>query len=126
MFTPYENAVNSLNYQKNQWNSDFNHHNQVLLCKNCGTSLDDFLTTGFVGCANCYNTFRDYLQEFVLDIHGRSMHKGKVPKVEASKAAKRREIERLKKLEESAASNKNYIMAEQYKNQIIVLEEEIR
>ena len=126
MFTPYENAINSLNSQKNQWISDFKQPKQTLQCKYCGTTLDDFLTTGFVGCANCYQAFRDYLPEFALDIHGRNMHVGKLPKIEASKAAKRREIEKLKELEESAALSKNYIMAEQYKNQIIALEGEIR
>ena len=126
MFTPYENALNSLDNVKNQWNNDFNKPKQTLVCKTCGTSLDDFLTTGFVGCANCYKVFRDSMQEFALDIHGRSAHVGKVPKIEATKAAKRREIEKLSHLEQSAAASKNYILAEQYKNQIIALKGELR
>ena len=126
MYTPYENAINSLNNQKNQWINDFAQQNRVLQCKRCGTTLDDFLTTGFVGCADCYSAFKDYIEEFAIDIHGRARHIGKVPKIEFTKAAKRREIEKLKKLEESAAASKNYIMAEQYKNQIIALEGEIR
>lgn len=127
MATPYQNVLNSLDNEKSQWRNDFSQSSQTqtLYCPNCNTSLDDFLTTGFFGCANCYQVFRNYLQEFALDIHGRSVHTGKVPKIEATKAAKRREIERLSHLEESAALNKNYILAEQYKNQIIALKGEL-
>ena len=124
MFTPYENALNSLDNVKNQWNNDFNKPKQVLICPECKTTVDDFLTTGFVGCANCYNVFKDHL--FALDIHGRAMHIGKVPKIEASKAAKKREIEKFTKLEASAVASKNYIMAEEYKNRIIALQGELR
>ena len=84
------------------------------------------MTTGFVGCADCYKVFKDYLREFTLDIHGRSIHVGKVPKIEASKAAKRREIEKLTKLENDAVKSKNYIMAEEYKNRIIALQGELK
>ncbi len=126
MATPYQNVLNSLDKEKTQWRNDFNQQKQMIYCPECNTTLEDFLTTGFVGCANCYQVFKSHLSEFALDIHGRNMHIGKIPKAEATKAAKRREIERLSLLEKNAAESKNYILAEQYKNQIAALKGENR
>ena len=111
---PLISAQNNLQQAKQDWNSDFN-QTETLVCRKCGTTLDDFLHTGFVGCFECYKTFYPYLKEFAIDVHGRCVHTGKVPSKEATKAAKKREIARLFEQEQKAAQNRDYILANQLK-----------
>lgn len=121
---PLISAQNNLQQVKQDWNSDFN-QTETLVCRKCGTTLDDFLHTGFVGCFECYKTFYPYLKEFAIDVHGRCVHTGKVPSKEATKAAKKREIARLFEQEQKAAQNRDYILANQLKERRERLAEEI-
>ena len=121
---PLISAQNNLQQAKQDWNSDFN-QTETLVCRKCGTTLDDFLHTGFVGCFECYKTFYPYLKEFAIDVHGRCVHTGKVPSKEATKAAKKREIARLFEQEQKAAQNRDYILANQLKERRERLAEEI-
>lgn len=121
---PLISAQNNLQQVKQDWNSDFN-QTETLACRKCGTTLDDFLHTGFVGCFECYKTFYPYLKDFAIDVHGRCVHTGKVPSKEATKAAKKREIARLFEQEQKAAQNRDYILANQLKERRERLAEEI-
>lgn len=121
---PLISAKNNLQQVKQDWNSDFN-QTETLVCRKCGTTLDDFLHTGFVGCFECYKTFYPYLKDFAIDVHGRCVHTGKVPSKEATKAAKKREIARLFEQEQKAAQNRDYILANQLKERRERLAEEI-
>lgn len=121
---PLISAQNNLQQVKQDWNSDFN-QTETLVCRKCGTTLDDFLHTGFVGCFECYKTFYPYLKDFAIDVHGRCVHTGKVPSKEATKAAKKREIARLFEQEQKAAQNRDYILANQLKERRERLAEEI-
>jgi len=121
---PYVSAQNSLKQVKDDWNNDF--AEKELYCNHCGTSLSEFLNTGFVGCSECYKTFYNYLRDFALDVHGRCMHTGKMPSKEATKAAKKREINKLLEQEEQAVSKRDYILADQLKKRREQLLEEIK
>ena len=121
---PLISAQNNLQQVKQDWNSDFN-QTETLVCRKCGTTLDDFLHTGFVGCFECYKTFYPYLKDFAIDVHGRCVHTGKVPSKEATKAAKKREIARLFEQEQKAAQNRDYILANKLKERRERLAEEI-
>ena len=121
---PLISAQNNLQQVKQDWNSDFN-QTETLVCRKCGTTLDDFLHTGFVGCFECYKTFYPYLKDFAIDVHGRCVHTRKVPSKEATKAAKKREIARLFEQEQKAAQNRDYILANQLKERRERLAEEI-
>lgn len=48
-------------------------------CKCCGSSFNDIVRSGRVGCAECYNTFYDRLLPVIRQIHGSDVHRGKVP-----------------------------------------------
>ena len=48
-------------------------------CECCGSSFDDIVKSGMVGCANCYSTFRDKLMPSIERIHGKTFHAGKTP-----------------------------------------------
>lgn len=48
-------------------------------CPVCGTTLSRYSATGLVGCAHCYDVFRDELLPSIRRIHGRPVHVGKHP-----------------------------------------------
>lgn len=48
-------------------------------CPVCGTTLADYARTGLLGCAACYETFREDLRPDIRRIHGKTMHTGKHP-----------------------------------------------
>ncbi len=49
------------------------------VCPACGTALSDYARTGLLGCAECYEAFREQLRPAVRRIHGRTVHTGKHP-----------------------------------------------
>lgn len=48
-------------------------------CPVCGRTLTDYSRTGLVGCASCYEAFREELMPAIRRIHGKTVHKGKHP-----------------------------------------------
>ncbi len=49
------------------------------LCPRCGLSYDDFKKFGRLGCADCYEAFREQLGPLLRRIHGSTQHLGKTP-----------------------------------------------
>ncbi len=52
---------------------------EVERCEVCGTSFADITETGKLGCAHCYDRFREQLLPMIRRIHGEAKHKGKRP-----------------------------------------------
>lgn len=48
-------------------------------CPHCGTSSENFLNTGFVGCAECYKFFQPLMDEVIRKCQKDNMHVGKGP-----------------------------------------------
>lgn len=57
-------------------------------CNLCGLGWRDILSMGKVGCANCYDTFSEELQDTIRSIHGNAKHRGLTPLTEANVSAK--------------------------------------
>jgi len=45
-------------------------------CPYCGTTYEEIIQTGFVGCEHCYNTI-PLLQETLKGLYGQKKHKGR-------------------------------------------------
>jgi protein arginine kinase activator len=45
-------------------------------CTFCGSTMNDFRTTGRWGCARCYGTFEASMRELLRRLHGNSRHVG--------------------------------------------------
>ena len=45
-------------------------------CTFCGSTMNDFRTTGRWGCARCYATFEVSMRELLRRVHGNSRHAG--------------------------------------------------
>ncbi len=52
-------------------------------CPNCGLSFGEFRKTGLLGCAKCYETFRDELIPTIRYIQWEVRHEGKTPSADA-------------------------------------------
>lgn len=46
-------------------------------CEYCGSTFNDIVKNGRVGCANCYSKFEDRLQPSITKMHGNAKHIGK-------------------------------------------------
>lgn len=95
------------------------------VCPRCGTKLSEFVDSGFVGCSQCYRVFKEDALELAANVHGRTAHIGKTPPIEATKAAKKREIERLEAEKERASRAEDYLRANELKLQIDRLRREL-
>ena len=60
-------------------------------CENCNTSLTDILSSGEVGCYNCYMTFKEEIRNLLIQKQGSFNHIGKV----ATKRFSKQKIETL-------------------------------
>ncbi len=48
-------------------------------CPGCGRTYAAFKKSGKLGCSQCYDIFRERLDQVLSSIHGDTRHKGKVP-----------------------------------------------
>ena len=80
------------------------------ICPSCGTTGDEFLRTGFVGCSDCYKEFAPIIMPVIRRMQGGDVsHVGKVPSgVENSVST---EYDRLKKELEKAVELEEYEQA---------------
>lgn len=53
------------------------------VCKNCGTEENEVLSSGFLGCPLCYETFWDIISNKFENTRKGSCHMGKRPLQEA-------------------------------------------
>lgn len=47
------------------------------VCERCGTTFDAFEKTGRLGCAQCYQAFREQLAPMLRQLHGHLQHTGR-------------------------------------------------
>ena len=46
-------------------------------CEYCGSSFNDIVKNGTVGCSHCYSKFADKLEPSIIKVHGKTRHVGK-------------------------------------------------
>ena len=97
----------------------------VKRCEKCGSSFDDIVRSGKVGCADCYREFYDKLQPSIQRIHGKNSHSGKIsknitaaPKIESPEE----KIEKLKIKMNEAVSSQAFEEAARIRDEIKALE----
>ena len=87
-------------------------------CNNCNTSLTEILSSGVVGCSNCYMLFRDEIRSVLIHKQGSFNHIGKVATKRFSKQKVEDRIKDLEKQKQEAVEAEDFIVAESLKNQI--------
>ncbi len=86
----------------------------------CGMRFSDYERTGLLGCASCYDVFKEELVPHIMKIQGDINHVGKVGKNYTSHELTR-EINDLQQKLERAVREKNYGEADKLNKRIIGL-----
>lgn len=79
-------------------------------CSNCGMTFEKFKSSGYFGCALCYQTFKDHVREIILEVERGSVHHGHMPKKFAKLYLLKKEVKFLKN------QLKKLIFAEKYED----------
>ncbi len=96
------------------------------VCSICGSTFDDFVNGGRLGCPECYDTFRDRLRGVLKNIQGGVRHTGKgspeARRIKAQTAPKElTEEEKLKNELDVAIKNEEYEKAAELRDKIRAL-----
>ena len=84
-----------------------------LRCPGCGKTLDEIISGGLLGCAECYNTFYDKLVPTLRRLHGNSVHVGKRPnRLQSDRTAQ------LRRQLEDAVARQDFELAAQLRDEI--------
>jgi protein arginine kinase activator len=92
------------------------------VCLECGLSFEDFKNSGKLGCAECYNTFRQELEGILKSIQGSNRHEGKLPQKTDAELLNRKRADTLKVLLAKAVENEEYEEAARLRDEIRSLE----
>lgn len=101
--------------------NEFGFDSDELTC-DCGYTLSDYIETGLLGCAKCYETFRNYLNNNLIKFQYGVSHNGKTP-ADLSEDTTENKIKKLELELKKAVSEENYEYASELKKQIIALKE---
>jgi len=96
-----------------------------LVCPNCGLDLEKFKNLGRFGCSQCYQTFREQLQDLLRRIHGSSLHRGKLPPMLSEDASLIKEQERLQEELQRAISSEDFERAADLRDKLKSLKQEV-
>ena len=92
-------------------------------CDSCGSSFNDIVKGGRIGCADCYNTFFDKLMPSIQRIHGKTKHEGKVPLNQVTNESENTgKIAELREQMNKAIENENFEEAAKIRDEIKALE----
>ncbi|MDE5983818.1 MAG: UvrB/UvrC motif-containing protein [Eubacterium sp.] len=61
-------------------------------CHTCGSSFNDIVNSGHIGCSDCYDKFADKLEPSIRKIHGKTKHIGKFISYDESEKPKTKEV----------------------------------
>lgn len=90
-------------------------------CDNCGTTFEDIVNTGMMGCGNCYDVFSKRLDPILKRIQGANRHVGRIGKISDNKI----EMKDEKEIKSENSFEKLYEKPSQ-KSKIEELQEELK
>jgi protein arginine kinase activator len=97
---------------------------QVLACKNCGTTYNEFKRYGLLGCSECYKIFGPALTPVIKRVQGNLEHVGKIPKKLGKEIMEKRRLSKLKEELQKAIANEEYEKAAQIRDTIKSLQKD--
>lgn len=88
------------------------------VCSFCKTDFAHIAKTGNVGCAHCYEEFKESLLPYIQRIHGKTNHTGKTPSTAGKRYKTEREISDLNEELNNAISSQEFEKAAQLRDRI--------
>lgn len=100
-------------------------HGSSQRCSKCGSSFEDIIRDGRVGCSDCYRTFYDKLLPSIQRIHGKIKHSGKISSAtpaQPHEETTEEKIEKLKAAMNEAVAKQEFENAAKIRDEIKSLE----
>ena len=95
----------------------------AIRCTRCGVSFEEIARSGKVGCADCYQQFREKLTPTVERLHGKANHLGKNPNGPKEQAPPPpSKLEQLKEQLAKAIETQEFELAAKLRDEIRELE----
>ncbi|MBQ8953457.1 MAG: UvrB/UvrC motif-containing protein [Clostridia bacterium] len=94
-------------------------------CAQCGTTYAAFRASGRMGCAQCYEAFRQPLAEWMQQTQGASRHIGRESGGMTCSVSLRMQIDKLRRMQKKAIANEEYEQAALLRDQIRTLSAEM-
>ncbi|MAT50067.1 MAG: DNA helicase UvrBC [Porticoccaceae bacterium] len=94
-------------------------------CSNCNISFSQFRDQGRLGCAACYDEFRQDLMPLLENIHEDSTHAGKRPRRNPGQSASESQLVHLRSEQRKAIDREDYESAATLRDEIARLEAEL-
>ena len=91
-------------------------------CSSCGVLSSHIVDTGRVGCPHCYDQFGNQIGSILEGLHRALRHKGKVAKMDDTRARLRAELQNKRALLRSVLRAENYEEAARLRDEIRILE----
>jgi protein arginine kinase activator len=90
-------------------------------CACCNMTYAAFKKSGLLGCAECYQAFKEPLNTLLNRVHGRAQHVGRVPKGAETHTSIKHSVDRLRQELSKAISEEEYEVAAGLRDQIRAL-----
>lgn len=71
-------------------------------CDSCGTTFEDIVNTGMMGCGNCYDVFSRRLDPILKRIQGANRHVGRIGKISDNKLNMDKNENKIEKTEKKS------------------------
>ncbi len=89
-----------------------------LICSRCGLSFAEFKRQGRLGCAGCYDTFREKLEPLVRRIHNAVQHVGKTTNSGRKHAEFSMNVQKLREDLQTAIKAEDYERAARLRDEL--------
>lgn len=93
-------------------------------CPDCGFTLDDLKKIRRFGCATCYSTFREEVNQMVRGMHKGTTHAGKIPAGQVERQQREQKLTDLRTRLDAAVTEENYEAAAGLRDEIRQVEVE--
>ena len=93
----------------------------AIACEQCGMTYAEFKKCGMLGCAACYQAFREPMTALLQRVHGNTQHAGRIPGGVHSGVSIRMNIDRLKQQLQKAVAAEEYEQAAKLRDAIRAL-----
>lgn len=102
------------------------YQDDILHCKNCLMTYQQFIKTGRFGCSECYESFSEQLIPIIRKLqNGNWTHNGKIPKRIGGNIHIRKNIEELKQTLRELVAREEFENAAKVRDQIKMLERQL-
>ena len=89
-----------------------------IICPKCGLSYAEFQKKGLLGCAECYQAFREHLLPLITRVQGRTQHAGRRPPVNPQEQERLDRAQQLRALMEAAVAMENFEEAARLRDEL--------